>query len=292
MKKRLIEIIICMLLVGTVLPVSGTLIIDNITTCNVSGNTLYVGGSGEGNYTFIQDAIDNASDDDTVFVYAYSSPYYENLIINKSINLIGEDKDTTVIDGNHNYGEVVYITADRVNINTFTIQNSGHAHYHSGIKISSEYNTISDNNILDNNIGIYLYESNNTITGNTILNNYYGIKLRYSSGNTIKDNNISNNGNYGIYLESSGFNSIIKNNFFSNKNSAYFEHNLFILPILYLERCPNTWKQNYWDETQLFLKLIKGTLWLTIVIGPMGIFRYPISTAQIDWSPAKEPYDI
>ena len=33
------------------------------------GNTLYVGGSGPGNYTKIQDAIDNTSDGDTVFVY-------------------------------------------------------------------------------------------------------------------------------------------------------------------------------------------------------------------------------
>ena len=34
-----------------------------------SGNTLYVGGTGEGNYTKIQDAIDNASDGDTVYVF-------------------------------------------------------------------------------------------------------------------------------------------------------------------------------------------------------------------------------
>ena len=34
-----------------------------------SGNTLYVGGTGPGNYTSIQNAVDNASDGDTVFVY-------------------------------------------------------------------------------------------------------------------------------------------------------------------------------------------------------------------------------
>jgi hypothetical protein len=54
MKTKLIGIIICMLLVGTVLPVTGTLIIDKTTTCNVSGNTLYVGGTGPNNYTKIQ----------------------------------------------------------------------------------------------------------------------------------------------------------------------------------------------------------------------------------------------
>ena len=34
-----------------------------------NGKTLYVGGSGEGNYTKIQDAINDSSDGDTVFVY-------------------------------------------------------------------------------------------------------------------------------------------------------------------------------------------------------------------------------
>jgi len=37
---------------------------------NENGNTLYVGGSGPNNYTKIQDAIDNASNGDTVFVYS------------------------------------------------------------------------------------------------------------------------------------------------------------------------------------------------------------------------------
>jgi len=34
-----------------------------------NGKTLYVGGTGEDNYTTIQDAIDDASEGDTVFVY-------------------------------------------------------------------------------------------------------------------------------------------------------------------------------------------------------------------------------
>ena len=56
------------------------------------GNILYVGGNGTGNYSKIQDAIDNATDGDTVFVYDDSSPYYENLVINTSIELIGENE--------------------------------------------------------------------------------------------------------------------------------------------------------------------------------------------------------
>ncbi|EMR74892.1 parallel beta-helix repeat (two copies) [Thermoplasmatales archaeon SCGC AB-540-F20] len=63
------------------------------------GTTLYVGGTGPNNYTKIQDAINDASDGYTVFVYNDSSPYYESIIIDKSINLVGEDRDSTHIAG-------------------------------------------------------------------------------------------------------------------------------------------------------------------------------------------------
>ena len=98
------------------------------------GNILYVGGSGANNYTKIQDAINAASNGDTIFVY--SGTYYENVVINKSINLIGEDKNTTIIDGN-GIGNVVYITANNVNLSGFSIINSGYAG--SGISIAGNY---------------------------------------------------------------------------------------------------------------------------------------------------------
>jgi parallel beta-helix repeat protein len=68
---------------------------------NSNGNILYVGGEGPNNYTKIQDAINNAIDGDTVFVYNDSSPYYESIIVDKAINLVGEDKDTTIIAGQY-----------------------------------------------------------------------------------------------------------------------------------------------------------------------------------------------
>ena len=90
-----------------------------------SGNILYVGGNGTGNYSKIQDAINAAWYGDTVFVYDDSSPYYENVVVNKTINLIGEDRDTTVIDGNDSKSDkVVFVDASDVAISNFTIQNS------------------------------------------------------------------------------------------------------------------------------------------------------------------------
>ncbi|KAA0002007.1 MAG: hypothetical protein FE044_03675, partial [Thermoplasmata archaeon] len=95
------------------------------------GNILYVGGSGPNNYTKIQGAINAASNGDTIFVY--SGTYYENVVIDKSIHLVGEDRNTTIIDGNH-AGDVVNITADRVTMEGFTIRN-GDGWPYAGVKI-------------------------------------------------------------------------------------------------------------------------------------------------------------
>ena len=97
----------------------------NNTRILSQGNTLYVGGFGPQNYTTIQAAIDNASDTDTVYVYDDSSPYYENIIINKQIQLIGENRDTTIIDGNETGGHLIQITVNYVYLTGFTVQNSG-----------------------------------------------------------------------------------------------------------------------------------------------------------------------
>jgi pectin methylesterase-like acyl-CoA thioesterase len=77
-----------------------------------SGKWLYVGGSEPGNNTKIQDAIDNASNGDTVFVY--SGIYYENIDINKSIDVFGQDKETTIIEGKLNDNIDPIITYDFV----------------------------------------------------------------------------------------------------------------------------------------------------------------------------------
>ena len=74
------------------------------------GKTLYVGGSGPGNYSKIQDAINNASDNDTVFVYDDSSPYYENIVMDKPINLIGENMNSTVIDNEYRRVNIINIS--------------------------------------------------------------------------------------------------------------------------------------------------------------------------------------
>jgi len=66
------------------------------------GKVLYVGGSGPGNYSTIQEALNHAEDGDTIFVY---SGYYKTkgymIFIFKSIRLLGEDRHTTIIDNDN-----------------------------------------------------------------------------------------------------------------------------------------------------------------------------------------------
>ena len=83
--KRLGVILIILLITPAIANDRG----EDVIMKNNDGRTLYVGGSGPNNYTKIQDAIDNASNGDTIFVYDDSSPYYENIVIDKSVTLIG-----------------------------------------------------------------------------------------------------------------------------------------------------------------------------------------------------------
>jgi parallel beta-helix repeat protein len=67
-------------------------------------------GTQEHPYQYIQDAIDNASDGDTIYVK--SGTYYRNEIVDKTVNLFGENRDTTIVDGRSD--DIVYVTADGV----------------------------------------------------------------------------------------------------------------------------------------------------------------------------------
>ncbi|MFX0209311.1 MAG: nitrous oxide reductase family maturation protein NosD, partial [Candidatus Hodarchaeota archaeon] len=206
------------------------------------GKTLYVGGTGEGNYTKIQDAIDNASDGDTVYVYDDSSPYYELVVIDKSINLIGEDRDTTIIDGSE--GDIINIYADRVDISGFTIQNSGYNWDDAGIEIMhSSYNSITGNIISNNYHGIILYTNSNTISDNIITSNFDGgLILLGSKNNIISINTFSDNVDGVILDGGSDYNNILDNVFFNDGVRISFAHqNTFSnnlingKPIVYLE---------------------------------------------------------
>lgn len=184
-------------------------------------SVIYVGGNSLGNYTRIQDALNNASDGDTIFVY--NGTYYENLIIEKSIQLLAENKDSTIIDGDGS-SFVVTLIADHVTISGFTIINSQKKFPSAGIFVNSDSNTISDSILKNNYYGMHLgYSSrDNLIVNNTIFHNRQcGIYFNHASNNSLIGNVVSNHpvNGFGLY-EFSNNNRILNNTFSMNQYSG------------------------------------------------------------------------
>jgi len=162
-----------------------------------------------GDYLTIQEAIDAASDGDRIYVY--SGTYYEHLIVDKSVVLVGEGAQNTVIDGNGS-GTVVRVVADGVVISGFTVRNSGSSlgPVDAGIWIFQPA-SITNNIITKNAIGVYINSVGSNVTKNTITNNRHGTSLYASSKVTVKSNNITSN-DIGISLTTGSFNNLIANN--------------------------------------------------------------------------------
>jgi parallel beta-helix repeat protein len=208
---------------------------------NVCADTLNVGGSGSGNYTSIQDAIDDAYDGDTIYIY--SGTYYENIVVNKSISLLGNYSEAPIIDGS-GIGDVISIEADWVNISGLTLiggesgillENVNNCNVHNsdvmgngnGIVLESSHeNIIFFNSVTGNTVrGIYLEDSmKNEIKHNIAFTNKYGIELFSSNENILLRNNISSNFRDGILMDSSSNNHLDGNTM--TYNGIYLEGNL------------------------------------------------------------------
>jgi len=238
--KKIIWIIICVILFLILIPIEGISIKNNFKNqtnvakeikninCFFKGDSLYVGGNGPDNYSKIQYAINNASDGDKIFVY--SGIYNERVLINKSIDLIGEDKESTVIDGGGKY-YVIHIDANNVSVNNFYINNSGIYGTNAGITIYGEIKNITiDNNIItDNYFGIcigdpYLYKRIYYvhITNNLIQNNEFGIGFYEGYETIILNNTFIDNGIF--IIKGSTKDNVVKNNTING------------LPLVYLEK--------------------------------------------------------
>ena len=158
----------------------------------------------------VQGGIDAASNNDTVRVSA--GIYYENIIVNKSLNIFGNGSINSIIDGRNNISAIL-ITANHVNISGFTIINTGRSAF-AGIYIEANYTKIYKCNISNKNNknGIFLFNNTgNEIFDNICLNNNRGILLIGSNNNIIRNNTIIENSD-GIQLAYSSNYNIILNN--------------------------------------------------------------------------------
>ena len=211
--NKIVSVVFCFLLV------SSTLIFPIQSDASQQDEIIYVDvdntdgpwdGSFEHPFQYIQNAIDAASEGDTVFVR--NGQYKENIVIDQSIFLRGEHKVNTIIDGGKK-SNVICIEDDEVEVSNFFITDGGIHTFDAGIKLFSSDNSISENIIDNNMVGIFLQNSsNNLITENIFLDGKVGLHLNFSSNFNLISKNSFSNLSYGMSLSYSSNNNILLNN--------------------------------------------------------------------------------
>jgi parallel beta-helix repeat protein len=223
MYRRIAAILVCITLLFNFI------IMIDIAPQVKAATTIYVDdvpGFGPGNpdedFTSIQAAINFAISGDTVYVY--NGTYYENVKVNRTITVTGEDVNSTIIDGgNNDYS--MKITSDWVTVSGFSLINGGPFIGSHTFFITSDHNTIFNNYVsssADN--GIYLETShwNNIFENNVSSNGWHGIYLYHSDQNNISNNIVFSNSLWGIYLVGSDFCNITDNNLYSNNEIGIY----------------------------------------------------------------------
>jgi parallel beta-helix repeat protein len=174
-------------------------------------------------YSTISEAINHASDGDIIAVQ--SGVYHENLQVNKSISIIGQNNQNTILIGaggvDRGSCPVVALNADNAKIVGFTIESQNYTStnlYATGIKIQADHTTIQNNIIQNNYMGLFCsVQSYTQIIDNTIANNLKdGMRFYAGSYYNITGNTITGNGVSGLALQ--GYSNTVTNN--------TFDHNL------------------------------------------------------------------
>ena len=220
--------------------------------------TLYVDDDGTQQYTQINDALKNATSGDTIFVY--NGIYNGYFSIDKSITLLGESNEGTIIDGNYNLtiNSLINIKSDEVTIKNFKIINSEKI-------IPIENNLSLPFWYYDSGIGILIESDNNIIQDNNISSNGgYGILFNNSQNNLISFNYFSNQiENACIYFKNSSNNTIYGNVFENNIKGIVFQINSLDNLLYYNNFINNTEYHAYTESRNNFYDttLKKGNYW-------------------------------
>lgn len=204
----------------TLMLISTLALAFNIETIKAEPTIWTVDDDGTADFWTIQEAINNTqvASGDTIFVY--NGTYYEDIVVNKAVSLIGESKDAMICGS-------ISVETDNVTIQSFTIQGEyfqigrwsqsrlfkniaiiDNIIYRSIEMINTVNATMRENKLINGGILIDAFPfsfptlGNNTIAGNSITNASIGILVRFSNGNEIIGNTLIGN-DVGILLESS-----------------------------------------------------------------------------------------
>jgi parallel beta-helix repeat protein len=146
-------------------------------------------------FSTIQEAINNATDGDQVFVL--NGTYRENVVVNKTIGLVGEGRDITIIDGGGN-GFGVNVISNNSSISGFTVQNSSVALIH---VLNVNVFSLTDSAFARGSIGVDLFNANSSyLSGNVVSGTHVGIRVESCNGCTFENNNVSDNQDMGVLV--------------------------------------------------------------------------------------------
>jgi len=158
---------------------------NNYTSHSFSGGrTLYVGGDGPNNYSRIRDAINNASDGDTIVIFY--NIYHENITLDKELHIIGIEKNGEKPIIYERKGDfAISIMANNCTLrNLRLIMNASVT-----LKISSSFNLIENCYITN--------PPERGLCGHAIM-------MTYSNHNRIINNTIESKGGAGVSLRMYG----------------------------------------------------------------------------------------
>ncbi len=238
-RKALGTVVLLVILIFAEINIIATIHAENIPLENNLKQSIIVSKNGDGDYTTIQEAVDNAPEGSIVYVKKGS--YSEIINIKKELSLIGEDKANTVINPISEKNKyAIRLGAPGSIIKNFSITNGAPGLYTTGIRISASKTEIHNCNIYDTPVGIASWSSDgiidnckfwgcedegialignslsgcnrNKITNCIFYENCDGIELQYSSNNTISNCEFYENTHTGIdAIASSNNNNTISN---------------------------------------------------------------------------------
>ncbi len=183
-----------------------------------------VDDDGAADFHTIGEAINAAAEGDSVFVH--NGIYREHLAVSKSITLIGESEENTIVDGLRQNRSIIELDGRNVVLTGFKVLNTSReaGTSYAGIKISGQGCNVTRNHIAKCKIGVFATSDNNQISENSFTNNGHGISLYSTSDVIVEANNLTLN-TVGISLAFSNGNTIVNN---SATNSASGGHGIVI----------------------------------------------------------------